>query len=136
MNQKIATGLVVAVLLVTLVLGAVRMSQISREAWAMEFPVEGLVIEDEHHISYEQVPIEDIKNLSRIGFPQAMRHLNARIRHLVIYLDCHYFFTTDGRVIVMTLGGKDGSPQLVETRHWKGPPHAFRDYRKELLPST
>jgi hypothetical protein len=136
MKANIVTGLAVTVLVVTLAAGAVRMLQIIREGWAMEFPVEGLVIEDEHNLSYEQVPIGDIRNLSRVGFPQAMRHLDARIRHLVIYLDCHYFFTTDGRVIVMTLGGGDGKPQLVETKHWRGAPHDFRDYRKELLPST
>lgn len=106
------------------------------EAWAMEFPVEGLVVPVHGTMAYESVPTEDIKNLSRGGFPEALRQLKARVRHLVIYQDCHYFFTTDGRVIVMTPGNDGRTPRLVETKRWSGAPHDFHDYRKELLPTT
>jgi hypothetical protein len=87
-------------------------------------------------VAYERVPLEDIKNLTRCGFPEALRQNKARVRHLVIYQDCHYFFATDGRVLVMTPGSDGRTPRLVETKHWNGAPHQFRDYRKELLPTT
>jgi hypothetical protein len=136
MKTKIAAGLSAVVLLVFLAVGSIRLNRVSREAWAMEFPVEGLVVPVHGTMAYESVPTEDIKNLSRGGFPEALRQLKARVRHLVIYQDCHYFFTTDGRVIVMTPGNDGRTPRLVETKRWSGAPHDFHDYRKELLPTT
>ena len=105
------------------------------EDWPSEFPAEGLVMDADGVMSFENIPREDIKNLSRVGFPQALGDLGAKVRHLVIYQDCSYFFTADHRVIVMTAGSADLKPRLVETMAYDGSPHDFRNYRKELLPS-
>ena len=136
MRIKIVKFAVSIVLLVLLMLGGLRFIRTSNSLWGYEIPVEGLVVRYEGDVAFEQVAKQDRKMLLDLGFPKALRQAEARVRHLVIYQDCHYFFTTDGRVIVMTLGGDGGKPQLVETKHWRGAPHDFRDYRKELLPST
>ncbi len=123
-------------LLALVVLGGLRLIRTSNSLWGDEFPVEGLVVRNGRDVAFEQVARQDRRMLFDLGFPKALRQVHARVRHLVIYLDCHYFFTTDGRVIVMTLSADGRTPRLVETKHWTGAPHDFRDYRKELLPST
>jgi hypothetical protein len=62
--------------------------------------------------------------------------MKARVRHLIIYRDRHYFFTTDGRVIVMTPGIDGVTPKLVETLEWQGEPREFCEYPKDFLPSA
>lgn len=135
MKDKVIAILVLVALAAVLIFGATRFHRKVIESWVMEFPVDGLVVSDGDTVSFERVSLEDCKNLSRIGFPSAMRQQQAHIRHLVIHLDCHYFFTTDGRVLVMTLSPDGHTPRLVETKHWRGDPHDFRDYRTDLLPS-
>jgi hypothetical protein len=123
--------------LVVLVLGGLFLIRKSTEAWGWEFPVEGLVLRDHDAAIFEPVAKQDRQMLFELGFPKALSHLGgAHVRHLVVYQDCHYFFTTDGRVIVMTPGSDGRTPRLVETKHWEGAPHDFHDYRKELLPTT
>jgi hypothetical protein len=136
MRDKVVTILVLVALAAVLTLGATLFHRRVVESWAMEFPVDGLVVTDGGTISLERVPLEDCKNLSRVGFPSAMRQQQAHIRHLIIHLDCHYFFTTDRRVLVMTLSADGRTPRLLETKHWHGDPRDFRDYRTELLPSA
>ena len=136
MRKRIINFAASIALLVLLVLGGLRFIRTSNSLWGDEFPVEGLVVRYEGDIAFEQVAKQDRKMLFDLGFPKALRRVQARVRHLVIYQDCHYFFTTDGRVIVMTPSTDGGTPRLVETKHWTGAPHDFRDYRKELLPST
>jgi hypothetical protein len=115
---------------------ATRLIRKSTETWAVEFPAKGLVMPDDGNLLFEALPTMDVKMLSKLGFPAAMNQLNARVRHLVIHLDCHYFFTTDGRVLVMTLSNGGRAPRLVETKQWSGPPHGYTDYHKELLPGS
>ncbi len=136
MRKKISKFAASIALLVMVVLGGLRFIRTSNSLWGYEFPVEGLVVRYEGDVAFEQFAKQDRKMLFDLGFPKALRQVQARVRHLVIYQDCHYFFTTDGRVIVMTPSGDGKSPRLVETKHWRGAPHDFRDYRKELLPST
>lgn len=107
----------------------------SAESRETEFPAEGLVMDADGVMSFEDLPRGDIDNLYRLGLLQTLGELGAQVRHLVIYQDCSYFFTTDHRVIVMTAGGSDQKPRVVETLAYDGPPHDFRNYRKELLPS-
>lgn len=102
----------------------------------MGYPIEGLLMSDEGLSEFEEVPRGDVEMLRRLGLPETMQKLKAEIRHLIIYLDCHYFFLEDGRVLVMSLGEDGRTPYLVETKVWRGPPHGFRDYRKELLPTS
>lgn len=134
--KRLRSLIALAALCITLVYGAARLIQISTEAWAQEFPVEGLVVPVQGSVSFEQVPLEDIKNLSRMGFPEALRQMRARVRHLIISRDRHYFFTTDGRVIVMTPGADGRTPRLVEMIQWVGRPHEFGQYHKDFLPSA
>jgi hypothetical protein len=135
MKDKLIAILVLVALAAVLIFGATRFHRRVVESWVMEFPVDGLVVSDDGTVSFERVPLEDCKNLSRLGFPAAMRQQQAHIRHLVIHLDGHYFFTTDGRVLVMALSPDGRTPRLLETKHWSSAPHDFRDYRTELLPS-
>jgi hypothetical protein len=136
MRNKLVAALVLVGCFVVMTKFATSFHRSGVESWAQEFPVEGLVVSVDGAFVFEPVPLEDIKTLSHIGFPQAMRQFKTRVRHLVIYQDCHYFFTTDGRVLVMTLWGDGPTPRLVETKRWNGAPHEFREYRKDLLPST
>jgi hypothetical protein len=137
MSTKAINAVVALGCVAVLLAGGAYFIRKSNEAWGWEFPVEGLVRRNDAKFTFEQVGKADRKMLFRLGFAKALHRLNAGpVRHLVIYLDCHYFFTTDGRVIVMTPGSDGKAPQLVETKLWRGAPHDFRDYRKELLPST
>jgi hypothetical protein len=107
------------------------------EPRAQAYPVEGLVMREDGTLLFEPVPPQDRKMVADFGFAQALGRKDAsRVGHLIIHLDCHYFFTTDGRVLVMTVSGDGPTPRLVETKRWNGAPHEFRDYRKDLLPST
>jgi hypothetical protein len=134
--MKIITFAASIALLTLVVLGGLRLIRTSNSLWGYEFPLEGLVVRYEGDVAFEQVGKQDRRMLFDLGFPKALHQVHAQVRHLVIYQDCHYFFTTDGRVIVMTPSADGGTPRFVETRHWTGAPHDFRDYRKELLPST
>ncbi|HEX2617899.1 MAG TPA: hypothetical protein VHL57_10175, partial [Flavobacteriales bacterium] len=67
--KKIASIL----LFVLLIASTTRLAMLSYkgavDAEAMEFPIEGLVVPEHGPMEYERVPLEDIKNLSRGGFP-------------------------------------------------------------------
>ena len=136
MKNKLLATLVLAGVIAALVILNTRVNRSGTKSWGEKFPVEGLVTPERGRMAFEPVTAEDIANLSRVGFPEAMTQFKARVRHLVIYQDCHYFFTTDGRVIVMTPGSDGRTPRLVETKRWSGAPHEFRDYRKDLLPTS
>ena len=136
MKGKFVSFVIVVGCLVVVTIVGMHAMRMSNEAWGWEFPVEGLVLQDDGAAAFEQVVTQDRRTLLDLGFPKALRQLHAHVRHLVIHMDCHYFFTTDGRVLVMTLAEDGKAARLVETKVWRGEPHDFRDYRKELLPRT
>lgn len=123
-----------------IVLGTLACFHIKRgaeEAVRQTFPVEGLVHQEDGGWIFEPVAPQDRTMLHDLGFPDALgTQAAAQVRHLVMYLDCHYFFLADGRVLVMSLGDDGRTPYLVDTKEWHGPPHGFHDYRKELLPTS
>ncbi len=137
MKARWASFTFLGVLTTSAMLTAIRLKE-AGPAWpGRELPVEGLVIRDDGSLVFEPVPPQDRRMLDDLGFPTALAQCKAGgLRHLVMYLDCHYFFTADGRVLVMTVSGDQPAPRLVETLHWRGEPHGFREYHKDLLPST
>jgi hypothetical protein len=134
--KRLASLTLLGAIAFALTYGGARLVKISNVSWGQEFPVEGLVVPAQGAAAFEPVPLEDIKNLSRMGFPEALRQMQARVRHVIIYRDGHYFFTTDGRVIVMTPGSDGRTPRWVDTIRWAGQPHEFRQYHKDFLPSA
>lgn len=137
MMSRIAGFTVIVACIIAGTLACIHLRRDADEAGRLDFPVEGLVVQDDGDCVYETVPAQDRTMLRDLGFPQALGPEDAaHIRHLVLHLDCHYFFLTDGRVLVMSLGDDGRTPHLVETKVWHGPPHGFRDYRKDLLPTS
>jgi hypothetical protein len=137
MKARIASFALIALVMAGALMLATRFQRGAQEVWADDLPVDGLVVQDDGTHLFEPVAPQDREMLHNLGFPKALASCHAvRVRHLVIYLDCHYFFIADGRVLVMTLSGSRPTPQLVETKRWAGAPRDFHDYRKELLPST
>jgi hypothetical protein len=116
---------------------AIRLKREAPDRSGYDYPIEGLVVRDERERVFEPVAPQDQKMIAQLGFSKVLAQCGAAlVRHLIIYRDCLYFFTADDRVLVMTVSGSEAAPRLVETKHWSGAPHDFRDYRKELLPGS
>jgi hypothetical protein len=102
----------------------------------VDYPVMGLVMLEEAPPAFEPVS-QNLDVLQRAEHLKVIRqHGCTRITHLVLHLDCHYYFADNGTVYVTTWSSPGNPPRLVETRPWAGSPAEFDGYHTELLPEA
>jgi hypothetical protein len=102
----------------------------------VDYPVLGLVLPEGGPPAFEPVPpnLEVLQQKEHLKVIH--RHGCRRVTHLVLHLDCHYYFADNGFVYVTTWSSPGKPPRLVETRPWAGPPAEFDGYHTELLPEA
>jgi hypothetical protein len=102
----------------------------------LDYPVVGLVMQEGAPPVFESVS-QNLEVLQRAAHLKVIRqHGCTRITHLVLHLDCHYYFADNGTVYVTTWSSPGNPPRLVEIRPWAGPPAEFDGYHTELLPEA
>ncbi|QIF05610.1 hypothetical protein [Roseimicrobium sp. ORNL1] len=102
----------------------------------LEYPVMGLVMQEEAPPAFEAVS-QNLDVLQQAAHLKVIRqHGCTRVTHLVLHLDCHYYFADNGIVYVTTWSSPGKPPRLVETRPWTGSPTEFDGYHTELLPEA
>ncbi|RBP39810.1 hypothetical protein DES53_109238 [Roseimicrobium gellanilyticum] len=106
------------------------------QARSFEYPVLGLVLPEGGSPMFEPVA-QNLEVLQQAAHLQILRkHGCKRVTHLVLHLDCHYYFADNAMVYVTTWASPGRPPRLVETRSWAGPPAEFDGYHTELLPEA
>jgi hypothetical protein len=101
-----------------------------------DYPVESLVMPVDGPLAFEAVP-QNLEVLQQAAHLKVIRqHGCTRVTHLVLHLDCHYYFADNGKVYVTTWASPGQPPRLVETFRWSGSPREFHGYRTELLPEA
>lgn len=106
------------------------------QAQNLEYPVLGLVLPEGGRPAFEPVP-SNLEVLRQKEHLKVIRqHGCTRVTHLVLHLDCHYYFADNGFVYVTTWAKPGSPPRLVEARPWAGPPAEFDGYHTELLPEA
>jgi hypothetical protein len=102
----------------------------------LDYPVLGLVMPEAGPPAFEPVP-SNLEVLQQKEHLKVLRqHGCKRVTHLVLHLDCHYYFADNGFVYVTTWGNQGRPPRLVEARPWAGAPAEFDGYHTELLPEA
>lgn len=102
----------------------------------MDYPVLGLVLPLDGTPGFEPVSA-NLEVLQQEEHLKVIRqHGCRRVTHLVLHLDCHYYFADNGFVYVTTWSTPGRPPRLVETRPWSGPPGEYDGYHTELLPEA
>jgi hypothetical protein len=102
----------------------------------LDYPVVGLVMQEGAPPVFESVS-QNLDVLQRSAHLKVIcQHGCTRVTHLVLHLDCHYYFADNGTVYVTTWSSPGKPPRLVEVRPWDGPPAEFEGYHTELLPEA
>jgi hypothetical protein len=103
---------------------------------APDYPVVSLVMPVDGPLAFEAVP-QNLEVLQQAEHLRIIRgHGGTRVLHLVLHLDCHYYFADNGKVYVTTWSSPGKPPRLVETLSWSGSPREFHGYHTELLPEA
>ncbi len=101
-----------------------------------DYPVMSLVMPVDGPPAYEPVP-QNLEVLQQAAHLEVIRgHGCTHVLHLVLHLDCHYYFADNGKVYVTTWASPGNPPRLVETLRWSGSPREFDGYHTELLPEA
>jgi hypothetical protein len=102
----------------------------------LDYPVLGLVLPDGGSPVFEPVR-PDLEVLQQKEHLRVIRQHGCKgVTHLVLHLDCHYYFANNGMVYVTTWGSPGSPPRLVKARPWAGPPAEFDGYHTQLLPEA
>lgn len=101
-----------------------------------DYPVLSLVMPVDGPTVFEPVS-QNLDVLQQAAHLKVIRqHGCTRVTHLVLHLDCHYYFADNGTVYVTTWSSPGKPPRLVEIRPWSGSPSEFDGYHTELLPEA